>query len=285
MSGWDLAEDLWQRRSACFHSFFLYKTDETMTQEDDTYAGEGADFSVTVLNVGHTPHRNRGSASAPTRMDRQPSSHHQKQHSHSKSSPNTSSPRRRPNAPTIASLPKLGDLSLNSVETSQIVGTPFATDSKPFEYPFPDNPPDMQHSDFSSRSVSTTSSVHTSPALMTTQWGSTYLSPSTSPTMIPGHRHASMGEYTPPLSTSSGSTSSSIASSTSSFAATPMTHSKLIAPVYGPPPIPPSLIKKRPKWTLGIIGRRKSGVEDDDDEQDDGQDFLVSPNDMGRREY
>ena len=263
-----------------------------MTQEDDIYTGEGADLSVTVLNVG--PYRSRGSASAAPRMDRQPSNSlgltskpsQQKQHSHSKSSSsNTSSPRRRPNAPTMSSLPKLGDLSLNSAETSQIVGTPFATDSKPFEYPFP---PDMQHSDFSSRSVSTTSSVHTSPALMTTQWGSTYLSASTSPTMIPGHHQASIGDYTPPLSTSSGSASSSIASSTSSFASTPMTHSKLIAPVYTNPPIPPSLIKKRPKWGLGMIGRRRSGF--DDDGEDEGQDFpdvLVLPRDdiMGRGEH
>src|SRR6266542_2973282 len=57
----------------------------------------------------------------------------------------------------MSSLP--ADLPLNSLETSQIV------------HPFHENTHSyMQHSDFSSRSVSTTSSVYTSPLL----GGSTY---------------------------------------------------------------------------------------------------------------
>jgi len=257
----------------------------TMTQEDDDYAGEDVDVSLIVSSVPQSPDCIRGSASmGPTiKIDPQPSvslgltskSFQQKHHSHSKSASVAALARRRPNVPTMSSLPKLGDLVLNSLETSQIVGTPFSTDSMGFfECPFPEN------ADFSSRSLSTTSSVHISPTLTTTKWGSTYLSASTSPTMIPGDHQASMGEYPlPSLSSDTSSTSSSTASSTSSFASAPITHSNLIAPVYTNPPIPPSLIKKRPKWGLGMIGRRRSGFEDDEDDGQDFSDVLVLPRD------
>jgi len=67
-----------------------------------------------------------------------------------------------------------------------------------------------------------------------------------------------------------------------------MTHSKLKAPVYTNPPMPPSLAKKRPKWGLGMMGRRRSSFEGDggEDEEEEYPEVMISHrDDMRRGEY
>ncbi|KAJ3511969.1 hypothetical protein NLJ89_g3797 [Agrocybe chaxingu] len=143
----------------------------------------------------------------------------------------------RPTSPrhtlTMPTLTNLAELTLHS-PSSQIVGTPFATNSTRFEYPFPD-------------SSSNPSSVSGSP-------------PSTSSATLTNFNHS----MTPGIV--SGNPFSSLSSSPSASQISyphiepptaGVTHPKLKAPATNPP-IPPSLVKKRPKWSLGFLGRRRS---------------------------
>ncbi|KAF9457855.1 hypothetical protein BDZ94DRAFT_1272109 [Collybia nuda] len=128
----------------------------------------------------------------------------------------------------------LTDLTLHS-PSSQIVGTPFATNSTRFEYPFPVG----------------------SSATETHQANSLTSSPSF-PSLVSG-------------STFPGTSSSS--SSPQSLATTPPSLSQfstvfpLELPNYSPthpkmrtgnPPVPPGLVKKRGRWSFGLLRRRSS---------------------------
>ena len=157
-------------------------------------------------------------------------------------------------------------LDMAKLEPPQLVGTPYATDSTKFEYPFPEDP--------SSYSLSSSTHASLTPPLTS---GSTFptISASASPSLtLPG--------LIQPWEWSSSS--SSTTSSTSSF--TPV-HPKLKPPSH--PPIPPSLVKKRPKWSMNIMGRRKSGGENQPQVDliesyliDDG---TVPRDDLGRNDY
>ncbi|KAJ7589894.1 hypothetical protein C8J56DRAFT_936445 [Mycena floridula] len=122
------------------------------------------------------------------------------------------------------------NLALHS-PSEQIVGTPFAIGSPPFEYPFPEPnatgpiasgsgsdspPPPGPISALSLYSSASQSSLpSTSPA-------ASFAIPSSNPPQ---------SNYSP-------------------------THPKLLRSVS--PPVPPGLVKKRQRWSLGLLGRRKS---------------------------
>lgn len=128
----------------------------------------------------------------------------------------------------------LSDLTLHS-PSSHIVGTPFATSSARFEYPFPEGP--------------TTTEPHQATSLTP---------PLSFPSLASG-------------STFPGPTSSS--SQPQSLATTPPSISRfsppfsLELPNYSPthpkmrtgnPPVPPGLVKKRGRWSLGLLRRRST---------------------------
>lgn len=124
--------------------------------------------------------------------------------------------------PIITSLKSinLDDLALHS-PSSQIVGTPFAIDNTRFEYPFPDT---NQTCDDGLGSSSAISEPNPSPSA----------SPSSSSFPVP-------------------STSSQILTQLSYPS---YNHPKM--KVQANPPIPPNLIKRRLRWSLNLLGRRKS---------------------------
>lgn len=150
-------------------------------------------------------------------------------------------------------MPELADLSGISLHSpsSQIVGTPFATDSTKFEYPFPDVSP----------------SGSTSP-----QQPSAVISPSATTLFmsgIAGHPDSPPLESCssfPMLSTAISQTYTP--SNVSSYSPlSPLAPSEM--PPYNPahpklrttnPPVPPSLAKKRTRWTLGLgsLSQRRS---------------------------
>ncbi|KIM39369.1 hypothetical protein M413DRAFT_198074 [Hebeloma cylindrosporum] len=154
-----------------------------------------------------------------------------------------------PNLPPSNKIPMpeladLSDLSLHS-PSSQIVGTPFATDSTTkFEYPFPDAPASSSGS-------------------LPPQQFSGVVSPSAntlSMSIIAGNPDS------PPLESCSSFPMLSTARSPSN-PSSPVVSSEM--PSYNPahpklkaidPPIPPSLAKKRGRWSLalGSLGRRTS---------------------------
>ncbi|PPQ68677.1 hypothetical protein CVT26_002959 [Gymnopilus dilepis] len=195
----------------------------------------------------------------------------------------------RPNMPPMVDL---SDLILHS-PSSQIVGTPFATNTTKFEYPFPTTPSagagtgtpavsvgsgsaSGSSSVFSARSTVPSPMIHPLPPPLGAQGGSvpafsltmtahrstSPVSPvsafpllSSSPEFLAG---AGAGAGAPSASASM-STSRSSSYSPPSAASFP-THPKLKAQTAYPPPVPPSLARKRPKWSLGLLGRRKSSA-------------------------
>jgi len=164
-----------------------------------------------------------------------------KAHKHQTKSATTSSIRRRIPQADMPKLTNLDQLTLHST-SSQLVSTPFATDTVKFEYPFPED-------DSSSYSPSASSSSYGTPAIFTPP-GSTFpfISASTSP-----------GQLTLPCLIQPGESSSSSSSTTSSTSSFIPIHPKLKPPTN--PPVPPSLAKKRPKWNLNMMGRRRSGYD------------------------
>ena len=127
---------------------------------------------------------------------------------------------------------KLDDIPLNS-PSSQIVGTPFANDSTRFEYPFPDTnqncSSDSAASDLSS-DISASGSVPSS-------------SPSTSfPTLASSSQILTQLSFPPP----------------SHHPTYSITHPKM--KLQTNPPIPPNLVKRRLRWSLKLLGRRKSST-------------------------
>ncbi|KAF9532663.1 hypothetical protein CPB83DRAFT_633411 [Crepidotus variabilis] len=145
--------------------------------------------------------------------------------------------------PTLST--NLGDITLHS-PSSQIIGTPFATNSTRFEYPFPEPGSDPSSSSGSTPHVSPTNSSIAGISGIS-------LFSNTSPTM-PGSSLSHMESGSPPSSSLSSYTALASGSGSGS-ASTQIIHPKLKTSL---PPIPPSLIKKRPKWSLGLLGRRRS---------------------------
>jgi hypothetical protein len=134
-----------------------------------------------------------------------------------------------PSAESIINRPKminLDDIPLNS-PSSQIVGTPFAVDNTRFEYPFPDtnqySSSESATSDFSG-SVPSSSSSTSFSTLSTSSQILTHFS------------------FPPPSHHPSCST----------------THPKM--KLQANPPIPPNLVKRRLRRSLGMLGRRKSST-------------------------
>jgi hypothetical protein len=164
------------------------------------------------------------------------------QHKHHTKSASTSIRRRIPQA-DMPKLTNLDQLTLHSA-SSQLVGTPFATDSTKYEYPFPE--------DASAYSPSASSS--TTPAILTPPLSSGSTFPFISAS-------ASSAQLTLPCLIQPGdslSSSSSSSSSSSTYSFAP------VHPRFKPPtnsPVPPSLVKKRPRWSLSIMGRRRSSYE------------------------
>jgi hypothetical protein len=158
-------------------------------------------------------------------------------------------------------MPELADLSGISLHSpSQIVGTPFATDSTKFEYPFPDTSP-------SGSTLQRRSSAVISPSANTLFMSG-----------IAGHSDfpplESCSSF-PMLSTAILHTPSNVSSTPAlsiipnglGLTYSPFTPSEM--PSYNAahpklrttnPPVPPSLTKKRTRWTLGLgsLSRRRS---------------------------
>ncbi|KAF8348805.1 hypothetical protein F5887DRAFT_1070965 [Amanita rubescens] len=145
----------------------------------------------------------------------------------------------------MANAHDLTSLALHS--PSHIVGTPFATSSTRFEYPFPD----------STTASPLTCSPASSPGSCNTCCSSgsisfTFNLPLSLPPSAQFHR---------PFAPSSLHGSSAPTSHPSP------THPKLR--VQGPPPIPPTLIKKRNRWTLHCLRKKDSPRTDDDPTSND----------------
>ena len=134
-------------------------------------------------------------------------------------------------AESITHRPKLinlDDIPLNS-PSSQIVGTPFANDNTRFEYPFPD--------------TNQNCSSGSSPATSDFSGSAPSSSPSTSfPTLSTSSQVLTQLSFPPPSHHPSYNT----------------THPKL--KVQANPPIPPNLVKRRLRWGLKLLGRRKSSA-------------------------
>lgn len=113
----------------------------------------------------------------------------------------------------------LPDIPLNSPSTN-IVGTPFAYTNTPFEYPFPETPADS------------TSSLPSHPCFRPGSPYGTFQPPPHPPPPADGHPSNFGGSFS-------------------------LIHPKYKAePPASPPPIPPSLKKKR--WSLNFLGRRRT---------------------------
>jgi hypothetical protein len=126
----------------------------------------------------------------------------------------------------------ISDIVLHS--PSNIIGTPFATDSAPYEYPFPDNAKATDGGE----NFRPTSSV-ASPSLPSL---SSRLSLSMSSSSSP---HLSSLSTTPPSMSSPPDIPQRYSP----------THPKLRT---GNPPVPPALVKKRQRWSLNLLRRRSS---------------------------
>ena len=117
-------------------------------------------------------------------------------------------------------MPSIEHLSFHS-PSSDIIGTPFDTNSSPFEYPFPDT------SDSGSPS---------SPQLP-------------SPTFVSLASEASASRIT--------ARRPSLPAPTLTFPDHSATHPKMLVTN---PPVPPSLLKKGQRWSLNLKGRRKNSA-------------------------
>ncbi|KDR78747.1 hypothetical protein GALMADRAFT_1267206 [Galerina marginata CBS 339.88] len=144
------------------------------------------------------------------------------------------SPRRISKMPALVDLT---ELTLHS-PSSQIIGTPFATNSTRFEYPFPDT-----------SSPSNPATGSNSPPLSSSALTFTNASGSSFPVISTSQ---STSQISPPAISYSLSSSDAPSYNT--------THPKLKAQLNSP--VPPSLRKKR--WSLNLLGRRKSSFGSDD---------------------
>ncbi|KAF8079305.1 hypothetical protein FPV67DRAFT_1444457 [Lyophyllum atratum] len=166
-----------------------------------------------------------------------------------------------PEQPLLSVVLPLSDLALHS-PSSQIVGTPFTTESR-FEYPFPDS----------------SSSPSDAP------------SPSSSVILTPGFPSVCTSASFPSSSSQSLTLSSSPPSMTSPFPPTfPLpanlptyssTHPKMRA---GDPPVPPGLVKKRQRWSLGLLRRRSSNSSQTSEGSPRSAPPPLSPSSNGARE-
>lgn len=128
---------------------------------------------------------------------------------------------------------------------SDIIGTPFATDSAPYEYPFPDpSATTITDRDGLPFSSPWTNLSHSSsfPSLLS---GSSFQVSSSSSTLPSLSTPPSIMSHFPP----------DVPHTYSS------THPKL-RPIN--PPVPPALVKKRQRWSLDLLRRRSSGGSSSD---------------------
>ncbi|KAF9007524.1 hypothetical protein BDQ17DRAFT_1422886 [Cyathus striatus] len=142
-----------------------------------------------------------------------------------------SPPPRSLTMPKIPMLTNLPDLALHS-PNGQIVGTPFTTNNNnKFEYPFPDSSSSSADSSLSSYLSGNPSFSSSFPTIISpNQLSSSPPSLSNFPTTFPPQSEIS--NYTP-------------------------AHPKMRQP-NSPPPMPPGLVKKKHRWSLGLLGRRRS---------------------------
>ncbi|KAF8703628.1 hypothetical protein AX14_014189 [Amanita brunnescens Koide BX004] len=154
--------------------------------------------------------------------------------------------------------PDVSRLALHS--PSHIVGTPFATSSTRYEYPFPDCTTSSLSSPASSPGSSSTS--HSSYS----QVSFSFNLPLSLPQSAQFHRSITLV-----ASPSAVPTSGAPANHPSP------THPKLR--LQGPPPIPPTLIKKRHRWTLGCLARKRDSPlrADDDGSSSDASGWHSDP--------
>ncbi|KAF5326745.1 hypothetical protein D9619_004683 [Psilocybe cf. subviscida] len=151
-------------------------------------------------------------------------------------------------SPTPLMMPGLADLTDLTLHSpsSQIVGTPFATDSTRFEYPFPET-------------AARDPSASPSPMLNSAFMAAIAQNDSQSPKIgIAFHSHAAPSPV--PSATTANPSGISLASygfphSEINVSYNPA-HPKLKQNIN--PPVPPSLAKKSKKWSLNLLGRRKS---------------------------
>ncbi|KAF8639422.1 hypothetical protein AX17_001512 [Amanita inopinata Kibby_2008] len=158
--------------------------------------------------------------------------------------------------PLILPPPTPGDLShLVLHSPSRIIGTPFATSSTRFEYPFPDcmsgnpsSPPNASPASSPGSSITTTSCG--SPSSLGGISFTLNLPLSLSPS---AQFHQSIALIAPRPSMGNGGSNHRCHSPT---------HPKLC--LKTPPPVPPTLIKKRNRWSVGSLGWRKDGGQRND---------------------
>lgn len=128
----------------------------------------------------------------------------------------------------------LSDLTLHS-PSSRIVGTPFATSSARFEYPFPEGPTTTEPHQATSSTPS--------PSFPSLASGSTFPGPSSSSSQPQSLATTppSISHFSPPFPLELPNYSP--------------THPKMRT---GNPPVPPGLVKKRGRWSLGLLRRRST---------------------------
>ncbi|KAG5638916.1 hypothetical protein H0H81_008685 [Sphagnurus paluster] len=136
--------------------------------------------------------------------------------------------------PPMALVSAPPDLALHSPST-EIMGTPFTTESR-FEYPFPD-----------------TASDPAEPVLITPSFPSFSLSASASLLSSSSSQPLTHSSSPPSITTHFPITLTLPAYSS--------THPKMRATN---PPVPPGLVKRRQRWTLGLLRRRSSSSQSTD---------------------
>ncbi|TFK73202.1 hypothetical protein BDN72DRAFT_854873 [Pluteus cervinus] len=179
-------------------------------------------------------------------------------------------PRPKPFSDTSTPLIMPGISQLPLHPPSQIVGTPFALTTTPFEYPFPDtrsptsgsssssttpnNNPSASFSPSSSPPQSHHSPIPYSPFSSGTSFTLSHsrTPPPTSIHYIPSYPY-NHHHYSPPH----------LPEFPTNFA-----HPKMKQ--VQPPPPPPGLAKKKHRWSLGLLGRRRSSASGGSAEGSDG---------------
>ncbi|ESK95908.1 hypothetical protein Moror_12316 [Moniliophthora roreri MCA 2997] len=150
---------------------------------------------------------------------------------------------------SLSLMPTPSDIALHS-PSANIIGTPFATNTPRFEYPFPD-------SAFSNESIPSSTSV-------TSSTSSSSLSLLQSPPLIPS------------LPSREGPTRSQSP-----------THPKMMKNVV--PPVPPSLItkaaakKSQSRWSMGLLGRRAGRNQSHSQSDTEGGSGSGGETDLKRR--
>ncbi|KAJ7043457.1 hypothetical protein C8F04DRAFT_1072141 [Mycena alexandri] len=151
--------------------------------------------------------------------------------------PTGTAPKTPPPITTPLSMPNLADLSLHS-PSSMIVGTPFSDiNSTRFEYPFPD-----KTSTFGSPELAGPSS---SPPQHSPTFSS--LSSSPSPSALVSASQPQLVLNAPPALQHFPASFPPPSDIPNSYSPT---HPKMRA--VNPPPVPPALVKRRQRWTLGL---------------------------------